>query len=296
MQKVALRSIAMNRPKFSDTRPRQTLSDFLSQASEQWPKPQSFDQTLLKTAIVFVLMGTLLLSINGLQTGFFTLQMLSKMLPAIIWEHLSFMGDTLVMLTLALLLAYRYPHLLFALLLTALVGTLITHGIKFWLMTPRPPAVLEPGTFQLIGSSITKKSMPSGHTLTAFAAAGLLTRLTTNHAYQWLILIAAAFIGWSRVAVGVHWPADVCMGAAGGLLSAWIGLKLADRWLPIFGKGFFLTLLSIHIGCAIALTSYDGGFPHTWIFAVAASAISLAILYQSFSAGQLLPTFNLRRR
>ncbi len=273
-----------------------SIADFLSQARKQWPKGNPFDFTLLVLAALFAFTGTVLLSVDGLQTGFFTMQMLSLMLPPIIWEHLTFMGDTLVMLTLVLLLAYRYPHLLFALLITALIGTLYTHGIKFWLLTPRPPAILAPDSFQLIGPSISNKSMPSGHTLTAFAAAGLLTRLTFNRAYQWLIIIAALFIGWSRIAVGVHWPADVSMGAAGGLLSAWLGLKLADKWLLYFGKRFFLSLLGIHIACAIALTGYDGGFPHTWLFAVAASAISLAVLYQSFSAGRLLPTFTLRRR
>ncbi len=199
------------------------------------------------------------------------------------------MGDTLVVLTLALLFAYRYPHLLFALLITAIVGTLITHSIKPWFATLRPPGVLDPGSFQLIGSSIARKSMPSGHTLTAFAAAGLLTRLTTNKAIQLLMLIAACFIGWSRVAVGVHWPADVCMGAAGGLLSAWAGLKLCDRWQRFFTGRFYLILLIIHAGCAITLINYDGGFPHTWLFAVAASAISLGTIFHQLTRNGLIP-------
>jgi membrane-associated phospholipid phosphatase len=215
------------------------------------------------------------------------------MLPPVIWEHLSFMGDTLVVMTLALLFAYRYPHLLLALLIAAIVGTLITHGIKPWLATPRPPGVLDPGSFQLIGSSISKKSMPSGHTLTAFAAAGLLTRLTTNIAIQFLILIAAFFIGWSRVAVGVHWPADVCMGAAGGLFSAWAGLKLCDRWIHVFTGGFYLSMLIILTGCAVTLINYDGGFPHTWLFAVTASALSLSYIFHQLTKHQLIP--NLKR-
>lgn len=258
-------------------------------SSTTWPKAQHNDKLLLWTAALALVLGTLLLLVNGLQTGFHSFQFLSLILPPVIWEHLSFMGDTLVVLTLALLFAYRYPHLLFALLITAIVGTLITHGIKPWLATPRPPGILDPGSFQLIGSSISRKSMPSGHTLTAFAAAGLLTRLTANKAIQLLILIGACFIGWSRVAVGVHWPADVCMGAAGGLLSAWAGLKLCDRWQRFFGGRFYLIMIIIHAGCAIALINYDGGFPHTWLFAVAASAISLATIYHQLSRHGLIP-------
>lgn len=265
------------------------LNQHVASACKTWPTTQNSDKLLLWAAVVAFFLGTLLLLTNGLQTGFHSVQFLSLILPPIAWEHLSFMGDTLVVLTLALLFACRYPHLLFALLITAIVGTLITHGIKPWLATPRPPGVLDPGSFQLIGSSISKKSMPSGHTLTAFAAAGLLTRLTANKAIQFLILIAACFIGWSRVAVGVHWPADVCMGAAGGLLSAWAGLQLCDRWQRFFSGRFYLILLIIHAGCAITLINYDGGFPHTWLFAVTASAISLASIYHQLSRHGLIP-------
>uniref|UniRef100_UPI0035650BDA phosphatase PAP2 family protein n=1 Tax=Neptunomonas sp. TaxID=1971898 RepID=UPI0035650BDA len=226
------------------------FNQHVASAYNTWPTAQNSDKLLLWAAVLAFFLGTVLLLANGLQTGFHSVQFLSLILPPIAWEHLSFMGDTLVVLTLALLFAYRYPHLLFALLITAIVGTLITHGIKPWLATPRPPGVLDPGSFQLIGSSISRKSMPSGHTLTAFAAAGLLIRLTTNKAIQFLILIAACFIGWSRVSVGVHWPADVCMGAAGGLLSAWAGLQLCDRWQRFFSGRFYLILLIIHAGCA----------------------------------------------
>lgn len=267
----------------------QTFNQHVMSAQTTWPDHQSSDTLLLRIAAIAIIAGTVLLLINGLQTGFHNVQFMSLILPPLIWEHLSFMGDTLVVLTLALLFAYRYPHLLFALLITALVGTLITHGIKPWLATPRPPGILDPGSFQLIGSSISKKSMPSGHTLTAFAAAGLLTRLTTNKALQLLILIAAFFIGWSRVAVGVHWPADVCMGAAGGLFSAWAGLQLCDRWKRFFTGRFYLILLIIHAGCAFTLINYDGGFPHTWIFAVTASAASLSTIYYQLARHGLIP-------
>ena len=265
------------------------FNQHVASAYSTWPTAQNNDKLLLWAAVLALILGTILLLATGLQTGFHTAQFLSLILPSIAWEHLSFMGDTLVVLTVALLFAYRYPHLLFALLITAIVGTLITHGIKPWLATPRPPGVLDPGSFQLIGSSIAKKSMPSGHTLTAFAAAGLLTRLTINRAIQLLILIAACFIGWSRVAVGVHWPADVCMGAAGGLFSAWAGLQLCDRWQRFFSGRFYLILLILHAGCAITLINYDGGFPHTWLFAVAASAISLGTIYHQLTRHGLIP-------
>ena len=272
------------------------IDNFLTSDQARWPKRQPFDEQLLKIALIALIMGTLLLMIDGLSTGFDFVQMLSLMLPPILWEHITFMGDTLVVLTLALLFAFRYPHLLLALLLTAIIGTLITHGIKPWLATPRPPGILEPGTFQLIGSSISKKSMPSGHTLTAFAAAGLLTRLTADRALQYLILIAACFVGWSRVAVGVHWPADVLMGAAGGLVSAWAGLKLCDRWQHRFRGWGYLTLLGIHGLCAIALLGYNGGMPHTGLFSLLTALICLGFSFYQLNLRGFAPKIHLFRR
>jgi membrane-associated phospholipid phosphatase len=42
-----------------------------------------------------------------------------------------------------------------------------------------------------------------------------------------LALLAALFIGWTRVALGVHWPSDVMAGWGIGLV--WMGMAMSLR-------------------------------------------------------------------
>ncbi|MCL2757803.1 MAG: phosphatase PAP2 family protein [Alphaproteobacteria bacterium] len=61
-------------------------------------------------------------------------------------------------------------------------------------------------------------SMPSGHTAASFAALCIFGLLWPR--YRIPAWIAATIIGVSRIAVGAHWPSDVVLGAAVGVISA----------------------------------------------------------------------------
>jgi undecaprenyl-diphosphatase len=79
-------------------------------------------------------------------------------------------------------------------------------------------------------ASATGPSLPSLHAATSFAFAvglGLCLPRTLR-----ITLPLAVLISVSRVAVGVHWPSDVLLGAIYGTLLA-VGIhKLVQRWLP----------------------------------------------------------------
>lgn len=114
------------------------------------------------------------------------------------------------------------------------IGFASSEVIKEITMRPRPFAVL-PDVSLLVGAPHSY-AFPSGHTTSAFAAAGgaalaarrLLGKVPT---WGWGMLALAAAIGYSRLYVGVHWPTDVAAGVFLGLASGWAGVRLAlRRW------------------------------------------------------------------
>lgn len=61
-------------------------------------------------------------------------------------------------------------------------------------------------------------SMPSGHTAVSFAGLVMIGMLSPR--YRILTWGGAALIGFSRVAIGAHWPSDVIFGAFVGMVAA----------------------------------------------------------------------------
>ena len=84
---------------------------------------------------------------------------------------------------------------------------------------------------QMLVARPTDYSFPSGHTAASFAAA---SALYFRRSRWWLpagllaALIWAGALGCSRLYLYVHFPTDVLGGAALGILSGWLGVRLTD--------------------------------------------------------------------
>lgn len=103
---------------------------------------------------------------------------------------------------------------------TVASGRLVVEGVKLLAHRPRPPAI---DRLEWVTSWSFPSSHSAGTTMTCAALALLWGRRE-----GWIAALAvAAAIGWSRAALGVHWPSDVLAGWGFGL--AWVGA--AARWL-----------------------------------------------------------------
>jgi hypothetical protein len=101
--------------------------------------------------------------------------------------------------------------------------------LKIYFNAPRPPAIIDRTIINIIGPALIGRSFPSGHTATIFTLAGILMFFFRSLFARLGLILIALLTGLSRIAVGVHWPADVLAGAAIGCLCATIGVYSVTR-------------------------------------------------------------------
>lgn len=151
------------------------------------------------------------------------------------WESMTDFGNMgAIWIAIALaLFVYRRTRLCGATALLAIViNTLVSNVIlKNWVARPRP-FLTHPELHPLIHLP-TDFSFPSGHTSCAFAVAFVIYALLPKR-YSIPALLLSAFVGLSRLYLGVHYPTDVLAGLLISLgvakLSIWIVHRCAGRW------------------------------------------------------------------
>lgn len=194
-----------------------------------------------------------------------------------LWACLTVLGDTAIVLAVLLPWWHKRPDLVWAALLAAVLATLWTHGLKPLADMPRPPAVLEAGSFHIIGPAHRMGSFPSGHSTAIFTLVGVLILTAVSGWQRWPLLALAVLVAVSRSVVGVHWPIDLLGGMLGGWLSALGGVWLARRW-QWQRKPFvhWLSLAIPAIAAGMLLYGYKTGYTEAALLQRAVGAICLA--------------------
>ncbi len=212
-----------------------------------------------------------------------------------LWIHLSLIGEGQLVFLFILLLVGRRPDLVWQYVLATLIGGIFVHVLKQWLSVLRPPASLLADSFHLIGPALHNHAFPSGHTTTAFVVAGLFCLQRVNVWFKILALLLAIFVGFSRIASGVHWPLDILGAAAGGWMVAIAVVWLADYWragLNIWvQRAFALIVTPLSVWAVWPLwQQYHDVYPSTVML-----IILLLVSCLGLSVPGQLRLFNLRR-
>lgn len=197
-------------------------------------------QWLRWAGVPLLLLAVTLPLLPAQQPLFLQLNHLAAAQPEALWAFCTLLGDTNVLFALLSPLLLWRPQAAMAAMAAVPAGGLFSVLAKHWFDAPRPGGVLDVAQFHLIGPLLSTHSFPSGHTITAFAAtSAVLATLAPplgprkGTALMLLLISAAAAVGFSRVAVGAHWPLDVLVGACGGWLAGLSGAWLTRRY-PAF--------------------------------------------------------------
>ncbi len=145
--------------------------------------------------------------------------------------HLGSHVAVIIFLILCLIFIKKRKTFLYLLLLYGIQSGVV-YGLKFLINRKRPLVFLETLSKLSQGpGEILDPSFPSGHTLYAFMMATLLA--TWFPRYRIIFYIAAGFIGWTRIYLGLHFPTDVI---AGGLLGYGITKLFLHRASPTLDR------------------------------------------------------------
>jgi membrane-associated phospholipid phosphatase len=119
---------------------------------------------------------------------------------------------------------------------SAVLNLGVTYGMKNAVNRKRPYKALD--NVHTVGSTERSASFPSGHTSSAFTVA---TMVSLQYP-KWYVIVPsfawAGLAGYSRMAIGMHYPSDVLMGAVVGAGSAYLIYKLRKPIIKTKDKVF----------------------------------------------------------
>ena len=188
-------------------------------------------------------------------------------------------GSTLVIISVVFLLAgytlkqHQLKQIGVQTLLAHGIAGLITQIIKHAIGRPRPRMAHQ--DHWQIGPSFQSglDAFPSGHSAASFAVAAVIARHYPRLAY--VVYGGAAFVAFSRIIKGSHFPSDACVGALLGYVIGFIFSRPIESWRSSF-------LESVAQG----LPFFVGGLGFMWI-AVQKPALEF-LYYVIFGAGILV--------
>jgi membrane-associated phospholipid phosphatase len=123
----------------------------------------------------------------------------------------------------------RWVSYAIAMAIAGLGAGILAQAIKLVVGRARPELWLGPAHYAP-GSST---SFPSGHTVGAFALAGVLVFASRSLPLRVIAFLLASAVGLSRILAFRHWTSDVTASAIVGLVTAWVIVRV----IPLTNEG-----------------------------------------------------------
>jgi undecaprenyl-diphosphatase len=199
----------------------------------------------------------------------------------IAWSCITVLGMAWPALIVVTALDRQSGRLTALLVPTFIIGSVLTRVPKFLIAAPRPAGTPIRESLHIIGHAFTGAvSMPSGHSLTAAAAAGLIWAAwpaARRIPVAFAVFAAAAAIGFSRLMVGAHWPSDVTVGFGLGLLAVALSMSIpVDRLARrIASRPGQLWLAAFEVVLAVGFVAENTGYPEGQPMVVAFACIAV---------------------
>jgi membrane-associated phospholipid phosphatase len=158
------------------------------------------------------------------------------------FKYYTEVGGSVPYIVAAGLLFYRYRMTLF-ILSTQLVTSVLSYLTKTYWHRPRPMLYFKEHfpQFQLHQvdgvEMFMHNSLPSGHTITAFAFFLALTYFTKKKYLHFLYFLLAVLVGYSRVYLSQHFTLDVLIGSLMGFFVTFFSRMYFDYRPVAWGEG-----------------------------------------------------------
>jgi membrane-associated phospholipid phosphatase len=180
---------------------------------------------------VFVIVCVLLMTLLNKAQSFALLNPYHEISLNDVFYFFTFLGDGVFLVVLSLLLAlYGKRRLALLILSSYLLSGIVAQTLKAYIDEARPALYSDLKDYSDFIAGVTlhnNHAFPSGHTASAFAAATITALVYSNKKTQWLVLIAAIGVGYSRIYLGQHFVGDVFVGSLIGVVSgviSWMAL------------------------------------------------------------------------
>jgi membrane-associated phospholipid phosphatase len=143
------------------------------------------------------------------------------------WGFVTNLGDGYIAALIPIFYLLKQLDMFRATLWATVVALPFVQIMKFTSTVIRPGFIVEGS--HIFGGLPSSWSFPSGHTATAGVVFGVIALMTKSKIIRYVSLLLILLVGLSRVAVGVHWPLDISVGALVGFLSATAGVLLTKE-------------------------------------------------------------------